>query len=533
MLSLIEGYRFTVSPAAPVDVDPLPEWFWPPNLTSLDYDSKVKNNAQEWRDALNNKEEFLNIQALSDEEFETALFDSVPHVIMEHWHVFTNGITEEFSEDIFTLFESKYRNNFHSLLFLHAVADEVFAESRDIGQFIFVSHITTVQLLRGTISRIDEKRGRVLFKEHTPQVGLSMRSISRNLTFIMSPVTITWTRGAFQQPETVRNLNFLLVPWPLHVHATDFKKAMNAPRVNLVPKREFFCFRPDLGQEKISFEHYVKSCISAAEREVGKIHMVVTPESSIGYDGRPGDALSSLESILVKSGIDAYIAGVRSQSVDAIKSTDLNGVMTASLKSDGSEFARRNLQHKHHRWILDSSQIDQYSIGSNLDSDITWYENIEIQPRSLHLFSLGKITVCPLICEDLARQDPVADVVRALGPSIVVVLLMDGPQFTDRWSAKYASVLNDDPGSAVLTLTSMGMVRRWRSVWRPQRDVIGLWKDSDGPVREICLTAGANAAVLSVQLKDVIQYTADGRSGSRRTHEVKLVGIHPIDGMDR
>jgi hypothetical protein len=41
---------------------------------------------------------------------------------------------------------------------------------------------------------------------------------------------------------------------------------------------------------------------------------------------------------------------------------------------------------------------------------------------------------------------------------MVVALLLDGPQLASRWTARYASMLLDDPGSAVLTLTSYGMV---------------------------------------------------------------------------
>jgi len=49
-----------------------------------------------------------------------------------------------------------------------------------------------------------------------------------------------------------------------------------------------------------------------------------------------------------------------------------------------------------------------------------------------------------LICEDLARLDPVNDLVRAVGPNLVMSLLMDGPQLTTRWPARYATVLADD-----------------------------------------------------------------------------------------
>jgi len=36
--------------------------------------------------------------------------------------------------------------------------------------------------------------------------------------------------------------------------------------------------------------------------------------------------------------------------------------------------------------------------------------------------------MCALVCEDLARPDPVANIVRAVGPNLVIALLMDGPQ---------------------------------------------------------------------------------------------------------
>jgi hypothetical protein len=49
---------------------------------------------------------------------------------------------------------------------------------------------------------------------------------------------------------------------------------------------------------------------------------------------------------------------------------------------------------------------------------------------------------------------------NAIGPNLVIALLMDGPQLENRWPARYATVLAEDPGSAVLTVTSLGMVRR-------------------------------------------------------------------------
>ena len=58
------------------------------------------------------------------------------------------------------------------------------------------------------------------------------------------------------------------------------------------------------------------------------------------------------------------------------------------------------------------------------------------------------ITIVSLVCEDLAQNDDVAEVIRSVGPTIVSTHLLDRPQLTSRWSARYASVLADDPGSA-------------------------------------------------------------------------------------
>ena len=62
-------------------------------------------------------------------------------------------------------------------------------------------------------------------------------------------------------------------------------------------------------------------------------------------------------------------------------------------------------------------------------------------------------TQASLVCEDLAQNDDVAQLIRSVGPTVVICVLLDGPQLTSRWAARYASVLADDPGSAVLTLS--------------------------------------------------------------------------------
>src|SRR5258708_30225867 len=98
-----------------------------------------------------------------------------------------------------------------------------------------------------------------------------------------------------------------------------------------------------------------------------------------------------------------------------------------------------------------------------------------------------EITIVSLVCEDLAQSDNVAQVIRSVGPTLLVTPLLDGPQLTSRWSARYASVFADDPGSAVLTLTSYGLVQRSRPRGFNPSSVVALWKDAARGAREIPL----------------------------------------------
>jgi hypothetical protein len=58
----------------------------------------------------------------------------------------------------------------------------------------------------------------------------------------------------------------------------------------------------------------------------------------------------------------------------------------------------------------------------------------------------------------------VAELLRDVGPTLVVTILLDGPQLGSRWTARCASVLADDPGSAVLTADRNARVSLARAV---------------------------------------------------------------------
>jgi hypothetical protein len=193
-------------------------------------------------------------------------------------------------------------------------------------------------------------------------------------------------------------------------------------------------------------------------------------------------------------------------------------------------------QYKHHRWRLDKGQILQYGLGGVLDPTRFWWEDIRVHDRTLAFVSLNPwLTICILICEDLARQDPVAELVRAVGPNLVIALLLDGPQLKARWSARYATVLADDPGSSVLTVTSLGMVQLCRPLGlNTMSRVIGLWKDAKtgGPF-ELDLPRDADGMVLSLAVDWAEEWTADGRSDDGSTAYPILAGVYPVAAPPR
>src|SRR5262249_18481684 len=132
------------------------------------------------------------------------------------------------------------------------------------------------------------------------------------------------------------------------------------------------------------------------------------------------------------------------------------------------------------------------------------------------------------VCEDLAKNDEVAELVRSIGPTCVLAPLLDGPQLTSRWAARYASVLADDPGSAVLTLSSFGMVERSMPQGRDRSSAIALWKDPTPGCREISLEAGAQGVLLTVCGAPATRRSADGRLPVDDVTDYFQVSVHQV-----
>jgi hypothetical protein len=264
---------------------------------------------------------------------------------------------------------------------------------------------------------------------------------------------------------------------------------------------------------------WTQQLIESARKLSGRIDGIVFPEASLSK--REYEAVRD-----VVLGEGAFlIAGVLREG-ETKTSPGRNLVMFDA--GNGRETHLE--QSKHHRWRLDRSQIETYGLGGTLDPTRDWWEHIALEQREVQFAALnGDVSLCCLVCEDLARQDPVAELVRSVGPNLVVALLMDAPQLAMRWPARYATVLADDPGSSVLTVTSAGMV----DLSRPpsgakQSRAIGLWKDARSGYAELELPKDAQGLLLNLCLENREEFTADGRSDGRTTCYPRLGGIHHV-----
>lgn len=373
--------------------------------------------------------------------------------------------------------------------------------------------------------QIHPSRLRVLPKLHVPQNGLTIRSFSRNLAlctgeeirpewiYMPSPMSGSWTGRSF---------NLLLLPWPRVVRPSQFQAVPEAPdeqpRQHMPGGFRFFTYNPAADQLPIDV---LTSAMDKARNLVGSVSGVILPELAV-----PASRHEELRDTVL--GQNAFlIAGVARQPAESGDPGD-NAVDFSVPSTLGPVDYE---QTKHHRWKLDRSQIIQYGLGSILDPEKMWWEHIRISGRKLNFVAITEwLTLSVLICEDLARPDPVGDMVRAVGPNLVVALLMDGPQLTSRWSSRYATVLADDPGCSVLSITSHGMAKLCRPPHvTPKPNVVALWKDAkNGMPIEIEIGPDDVGVVLCLTVQYLEEFTADGRSDRCTTGYAVLAGIHPI-----
>jgi hypothetical protein len=226
----------------------------------------------------------------------------------------------------------------------------------------------------------------------------------------------------------------------------------------------------------------------AARQEAGSVDVVILPESTV-----EDREIDNLEALLDGHGVVTLVAGVRqtTRQPDRFPSNWLHMGFNPRLEkggvlpSEGREPWFHLRQNKHNRWSLGEDQVEQYHLGAALHPHIRWWEAMDVPRKAIQFVEVAELVQVWLVCEDLAHNDDIAQLIRSVGPTVVITVLLDGPQLTSRWTARYASVLADDPGSAVLTLTPYGMVERSRPHGREASRVIALWKDPTRGVRDV------------------------------------------------
>lgn len=384
---------------------------------------------------------------------------------------------------------------------------------------------------------IDHSVVRVLPKLHTPQSGITIRSLTHHLALCPAgDVRAKWAERPRLEPTSERHcINLLLAPWPRWVKPKHFRQVQppEAELLNMPKHFGFFEYKPP-DQNPKDIRLRLETMLYNATQVVDKIDGVVFPEIALTVEQyREVSALLMPEKIFLICGVRESPASSGAAGKNYLRfdiPVDIPPSTGQGPTQAGAYFS--HAQDKHHRWRLDKRQIVQYGLGSCLDIEGNWWEHISIDKRELYFVVLDEwLTVCALICEDLARQDPVSEIVRAVGPNLVIALLMDGPQLAQRWPARYATVLADDPGSSVLTLTSVGMSQLSRppSIQGRSR-AMALWKDAKtGEAVTINLPANEDGVILSLSRERETEWAADGRDDGGSSGYPTLSGIHFVN----
>ena len=366
-------------------------------------------------------------------------------------------------------------------------------------------------------------------KSRTPTVGCTLRTFTHNLS-LLPPRGLV--KGSWQRPPEALThddkaaLNLLLVPYPYSISAELFRPETCDVGAGVDPwgwfglHQDWLNGGADLSKGSAATESkkrrkalvtFVHDLIEGAKKDVGKLHGIVFPEYALDW--------KSYEALVVMirqnfPDIEFLVAGSSNNCRSEFGNVALSTVFTRpDSRVAKNSVAITTSRAKHHRWRLNEGQISTYALASALDPRMIWWEKTLLPKREIYVnvFRTGS-TFATMICEDLARVDPAHAVLRSVAPSLVFVLLMDGPQLPDRWSSRYATVLAEDPGSSVLTLTSMALLRRANREGRyGSSRSVALWKQDNGGPVTIELPDGHHGIVLTLSGYRSKEITLDGR----------------------
>jgi hypothetical protein len=492
ILQRSEAYRFALSPPGGST--------WPP-ADAPDWPEAVTDAGRRW-------------SAWAEDRTGT-----IPPLLAQEWEILCQDAGIPLSD----LTEARNWRLCQALLTLHAIADEACAglgvalDASGADGLLYRARGRELLARTGSLARLPAHLIRVLPKIHTPPNGSSVRSLSRYAAVHVPGVEARWYKVPGTRPGTsLMTSTALLLPWPLRVRESDFRP-VPGPLPELAGQPfGFFEFAPS---ERLDLD-LVDRMLVAALDEVDTVNAVIMPESAVD-----AGEIDGLEALLGLHGVTGLIAGVRGH-------PEQPGQFPRNWVHIGVSTGQRWVhirQHKHHRWSLNESQIHQYHLGGALHPHIRWWEAMQVPRRSVQFVEIGDgATLASLVCEDLAQIDDAASVIRSVGPMIVVTPVLDGPQLSSRWPARYASVLADDPGSAVLTLTSFGMAQRSQPPGQAPSAVVALWKDPGQGIREIPLEPGAHGILLSASADRATRRSYDGRRPVKNGSKLFNVSIYQV-----
>lgn len=399
-----------------------------------------------------------------------------------------------------------------------------------IAKAVFVarSHRLSDTALRGellpqqTLCRaVPEEEACVQPKSRTAQVGCTLRSLSHHLALLppSGEARSEWWISPVAQSNTI--LNLLLVPLPYRLPSRAFQPVAEAGTGN------YYTVDPNTWLPSTTrvaeVTRYLADLVKAAQAQGGTVHGIVLPELALDADTAKRVARRLHDDL--PGALELFVTGFADPVAKA------NTSYVAVFDRDDSHSLWDYEQRKHHRWRLEGGQIGNYGLAHVLDSSRIWWEHTALGAREIKsLVFRDGASLNVLVCEDLARLDPAQVYLRAMGPSLVIALLMDGPQVSYRWPGQCGTVLAEDPGSSVLTLTSLGMVRRHRrsmverdsKTEQPPEWNVALWKESGQRPTQLTLKDGSHAIMVSLCFRDEEELTLDRRSDGCTSVRVSL-----------
>ncbi|MEJ8675349.1 hypothetical protein [Chromobacterium amazonense] len=385
---------------------------------------------------------------------------------------------------------------------------------------------------------IPQDRVIVTPKSVTAQIGHTFRSLSHNLALIDAKPKLEFSWHYVQKENEDEHFHILLIPYPFKISAKAIRPVSPPTKYGENgQKYGYFTLHPDwlpsvdnsIDTKEIStkqaekiFSELVLPLLKKSETHCD-IDCILFPECSLT------EAVADKLAELILTSEETKKIRLLITGALAIQKDEKSFNKAISYFIFSSEVIKHD-HTKHHRWKLDVNQIKKYGFSSfPADHNTDWWEYINVSKRKLPFYAVSphsSITV--LVCEDLARNDPAMPTVRAIGPNLIIALLMDGPQITGRWPAKYAGVLSEDPGSSVLSVTSVAMVDRSNKLESAPKRSVALWQRPGGRTQSIDLPQDSYGLVLSLATTTVEQVTMSQVVDECNTRCYELMGVEPL-----